>query len=438
MRGPIRRMSPCSPCVRSKHLRVYVQNVSVCPGTTRTCWNTCARDAGIHGDVLNVHTEAFWMDTRRDTHRHIHRKHAHAGHTRTHAKKTRNTQDPNRIKTTIFRTKNRCFFLRQRKMSSAQSHFFQMTVVGRPSRARAAGPPWTHNVAWKCLGSLWRSHPQKNIYPESWTIQWADWISPASRIFRESRDNPAQKIHAERSSKPLCRVNLRKKIRAERSSNPWCRLTSALDFHVERIKCLCWLTSALDSPRFLRSMDIVPSLRVLPSCFRSRLRRVQFVRCFPLRCTLLVHQHVPMCPSVRRSLTGMGVCSPRHLGTQRVLQVPYQTRLRVASDLRLTEQASGGARQVWPLPPWGPGQEDWGANRLPRSPSATATADHIRVSQVRLDDSKLATREKTRWRPAAGGSPKEEVTGHQEGCWGLTCPSRRASQNCKSSPPRKG
>ena len=26
---------------------------------------TCARGAGIHGDVLNVHTEAFWMDTRR-------------------------------------------------------------------------------------------------------------------------------------------------------------------------------------------------------------------------------------------------------------------------------------------------------------------------------------------------------------------------------------
>ena len=39
------------------------------------------------------------------------------------------------------------------------------------------------------------------------------------------------------------------------------------------------------------------------------------VPCFPLRCTLLVHQHVPMCPSVRRELTGMGVCSPRPLDT---------------------------------------------------------------------------------------------------------------------------
>ena len=48
-----------------------------------------------------------------------------------------------------------------------------------------------------------------------------------------------------------------------RSSNPWCRLTSALD-----------------SRRFPCSMDVVPSLRVLPSCLRSRLRRVQLVRCF--------------------------------------------------------------------------------------------------------------------------------------------------------------
>ena len=34
---------------------MYVQNVPVCTGTTRTCFNTCARCAGIHGDVLNVH-----------------------------------------------------------------------------------------------------------------------------------------------------------------------------------------------------------------------------------------------------------------------------------------------------------------------------------------------------------------------------------------------
>ena len=47
--------------------RVWIQNVSVCTFTTSPCVpaprahvsNTCARGAGIHGDVLNVHTEAF-------------------------------------------------------------------------------------------------------------------------------------------------------------------------------------------------------------------------------------------------------------------------------------------------------------------------------------------------------------------------------------------
>ena len=51
--------------------RVSIQDASVCPfntssvyaGTTRTCFYTCARGAGSHGDVLNVHTEASWMDT---------------------------------------------------------------------------------------------------------------------------------------------------------------------------------------------------------------------------------------------------------------------------------------------------------------------------------------------------------------------------------------
>ena len=46
-------------CVHSKRPRVWIQNIPVCTGTTRTCFNTCARGASIHGDVLNVHTEAF-------------------------------------------------------------------------------------------------------------------------------------------------------------------------------------------------------------------------------------------------------------------------------------------------------------------------------------------------------------------------------------------
>ena len=54
-----------SPCVRSKRLRVLVQNVPVCTGTTRTCVTTCGRGAGTHGDVLNLHTEVFGTNTRK-------------------------------------------------------------------------------------------------------------------------------------------------------------------------------------------------------------------------------------------------------------------------------------------------------------------------------------------------------------------------------------
>ena len=47
------------PCVDSKRLHVYIRNVSVYAGNTRTCFPTCVRGAGIHWDVLNLHTEAF-------------------------------------------------------------------------------------------------------------------------------------------------------------------------------------------------------------------------------------------------------------------------------------------------------------------------------------------------------------------------------------------
>ena len=55
---------PPPPRVSIQDASVYIQHVPVYAGTTRTCSNTCARGAGTHGDVLNVHTEAFWMDTR--------------------------------------------------------------------------------------------------------------------------------------------------------------------------------------------------------------------------------------------------------------------------------------------------------------------------------------------------------------------------------------
>ena len=42
--------------VHSKRASVHIQNVPVCTCTTRTCWGT-------HGDVSDVHTGTFWMDT---------------------------------------------------------------------------------------------------------------------------------------------------------------------------------------------------------------------------------------------------------------------------------------------------------------------------------------------------------------------------------------
>ena len=43
-----------------------VKNVPVYADTTRTCVSTCARGAGVHGDVLNVHTEGFFDLTHGD------------------------------------------------------------------------------------------------------------------------------------------------------------------------------------------------------------------------------------------------------------------------------------------------------------------------------------------------------------------------------------
>ena len=48
-----------TPCVDSKRLHVYIRNVPVYAGNTRTCSKACARVAGIHWDVLNAHMEAF-------------------------------------------------------------------------------------------------------------------------------------------------------------------------------------------------------------------------------------------------------------------------------------------------------------------------------------------------------------------------------------------
>ena len=64
----------CGVCKVQNALRVYVQNVPVCTGTTPACGNTCARGASTHGDVLNVHTAR--SKGQRDTHTHQHHTHA--------------------------------------------------------------------------------------------------------------------------------------------------------------------------------------------------------------------------------------------------------------------------------------------------------------------------------------------------------------------------
>ena len=145
MPGPIRRMtlllSVCpfktSPCVRFKRPRVYRHHAHMLKHMC-ACWHTRGRFERTHGDVLNLHTEVTQRHTQKthtqDTHGHTHRNTQHAG--------------PKQDKNNDFRTKNDVFFfLTHRKMSFAQSHFFQMVVAGRPARARAAGAPWTHNVA---------------------------------------------------------------------------------------------------------------------------------------------------------------------------------------------------------------------------------------------------------------------------------------------------
>ena len=67
-------------------------------------------------------------------------------------------------------------------------------------------------------------------------------------------------------------------------------------------------------------MGFVPSSR-FSSCLCSRLRRVQRVRSPPLRCTLLVHQHAPRCPTTPSTMYGRGCLLPTPSWTQRVLQV---------------------------------------------------------------------------------------------------------------------
>ena len=78
-----------SPCVRSKRLRVYVQNVPVCTGTTRTCFNSL-RTGTVPSRATHrqhtTHTTAHTTDTTHCTPTpaptpHITTQHHHNTHT---------------------------------------------------------------------------------------------------------------------------------------------------------------------------------------------------------------------------------------------------------------------------------------------------------------------------------------------------------------------
>ena len=65
-RGKPRMWIPTRP-------RLHIQNVPLCSGTMSTCFSTCARGAGTHGDVLNVHTPSSLL-LQQTTHTHAKKK----------------------------------------------------------------------------------------------------------------------------------------------------------------------------------------------------------------------------------------------------------------------------------------------------------------------------------------------------------------------------
>ena len=102
--------------------RVSVQNVTVRTGNTRTCFYTCARGAGTHGDILNGHTGSVFSVSHhnktqhttthhntQDTTQHSSPKSAHAGLSRAsevHQKQALDLthfQFENRSRTTCYR-----------------------------------------------------------------------------------------------------------------------------------------------------------------------------------------------------------------------------------------------------------------------------------------------------------------------------------------------
>ena len=132
-----------SPCVRSKRACVYRHHANMLKHMCAWCRHTRERFGRTHGGHTQTHAHT---DTRTDTHRHTQKRRTCRTHT---DRRTENTQHagPKQDKNNDFSNKKNDVLLTHRKMSSAQRHFFQMSVAGRPAWARAAGAPWTHNVA---------------------------------------------------------------------------------------------------------------------------------------------------------------------------------------------------------------------------------------------------------------------------------------------------
>ena len=80
------------------------------PCTTRTCVSTCARGAGIHGDVLNVHTGTFLA-----FHTTPHRTHHNTRHNTQHKQHTTTTTHEDRERRQRQREKRRRTRRRQNK-----------------------------------------------------------------------------------------------------------------------------------------------------------------------------------------------------------------------------------------------------------------------------------------------------------------------------------
>ena len=160
---------------------------------------------------------------------------------------------------------------------------------------------------------------------------------------------------------------------------------------------------------FLSGCTHVHDVRVPPCFMRPPLRGLQRVRWAPLRCTLLVHQHAPMCPTLRRKFTGVGVCSPRPAGHSEFCKYLADS---LTGCVGLAANGAGPRRCTAGVTPASVRTRDrrTEARQTAPVPCAPAMADHIRASQVRRDD-KLPGHPREDPLTASSGRPPERGGG---------------------------